>query len=240
MFKYAYTLFSSILIAFTPINSEDRVVEHKTVPKDLNEMNFLSPYEKINEELFFYQNNDFEKINFNNYFSTKELIHQKKILKLNKKIDERDEKIEELKKELENIKKEVKKKNEELEKNRVKNNSNKQQISNNGNVVAENNGHNFIATFYTAFCPTGCTGKTATGVDVSKTIYHKGKRVIAVDPSVIPLGSLVRVTNESMDFEAYAVDTGGAIKGSKIDILVSSRAEASKLGVQKVKVKIIK
>src|SRR5690606_1324618 len=45
----------------------------------------------------------------------------------------------------------------------------------------------FEATFYTAFCPTGCTGITATGIDVRNTIYYEGKRIIAVDPKVIPL-----------------------------------------------------
>src|SRR5699024_7291610 len=99
----------------------------------------------------------------------------------------------------------------------------------------------FEATFYTAFCPTGCTGITATGVDVSNTIYHKGKRIIAVDPSVIPLGSHVKVTLEDgTSFEATALDVGGVIKGNRIDILVASRDEAYRLGRQTVKVEIIK
>src|SRR5690625_5761642 len=61
------------------------------------------------------------------------------------------------------------------------------------------------ATFYTAGSE-GCSGITATGIDVRQTIHHEGKRVIAVDPSVIPLGSIVRVTLENGDkFEAIAV-----------------------------------
>ena len=99
----------------------------------------------------------------------------------------------------------------------------------------------FEATFYTAFCPTGCTGVTATGVDVRNTIYHAGKRIIAVDPNVIPLGSLVRVTlKDGTSFEATAQDTGGAIKGNRIDILVDNRDEAYRLGRQSVKVEILK
>ena len=91
----------------------------------------------------------------------------------------------------------------------------------------------FDATFYTAFCPTGCTGITATGVDVSNTIYHEGKRIIAVDPNVIPLGTHVKVTLENGDsFEATAQDTGGDVKGGRIDILVESRDEARRLGRQ--------
>jgi len=99
----------------------------------------------------------------------------------------------------------------------------------------------FEATFYTAFCPTGCTGITATGIDVRNTIYHEGKRVIAVDPNVIPLGSNVKVTLANGDsFEATAQDVGGAIKGNRIDILVASRDEAYRLGRQSVKVMILK
>lgn len=101
-------------------------------------------------------------------------------------------------------------------------------------------GKTFEATFYTAFCPTGCTGITATGVDVSNTIYHEGKRIIAVDPSVIPLGSHVKVTLAGgMSFEATAQDKGGDIKGNRIDILVASRDEAYRLGRQSAKVDIL-
>src|SRR5690625_4123895 len=105
----------------------------------------------------------------------------------------------------------------------------------------EGAGKTFEATFYTAFCPTGCTGITATGIDVRNTIYHEGKRIIAVDPSVIPLGSHVKVTLEDgTSFEATAQDVGGAIKGNRIDILVASRDEAYRLGRQTVKVEILK
>ena len=98
----------------------------------------------------------------------------------------------------------------------------------------------FEATFYTAFCPTGCIGVTATGIDVSNTIYHEGKRIIAVDPSVIPLGTHVKVILENGDsFEATAQDTGGDIKGGRIDILVESREEAYRLGRQSAKVEAI-
>lgn len=83
---------------------------------------------------------------------------------------------------------------------------------------------NVEATAYTAFCDTGCIGVTATGLDVSSTIYTPdGYRVIAVDPSVIALGSIVKVTLDNGDsFEAKAEDTGGDIRGNRIDILVES------------------
>ena len=53
---------------------------------------------------------------------------------------------------------------------------------------------------------------------------------VAVDPSVIPLGSKIRI--EGFDQIFYCADTGGAIKGNKIDVAVSSHAEANRLGRQ--------
>ena len=49
-------------------------------------------------------------------------------------------------------------------------------------------------------------------------------KVIAVDPKVIPLGSKVWVEGYG---EAIAGDTGGAIKGNRIDVLVGSDGSAN-------------
>lgn len=96
------------------------------------------------------------------------------------------------------------------------------------------------ATAYVAMCDTGCTGITATGIDVRNTIHHNGLRVIAVDPSVIPLHSVVRVSVGGQSFTAIALDTGGAIKGNKIDILVGSTDEAWSFGRQQATITILK
>jgi 3D (Asp-Asp-Asp) domain-containing protein len=93
------------------------------------------------------------------------------------------------------------------------------------------------ATAYVSYCDTGCTGITATGVDVRNTIRTpKGYRVVAVDPRVIPLGSIVEINGEKFK----AVDTGGAIKGNKIDILVSTHNtdKAFEFGKQKLHIKV--
>lgn len=98
----------------------------------------------------------------------------------------------------------------------------------------------FQASAYTARCPEGCSGTTATGLDVTGTIYHAGKRIIAVDPSVIALGSAVEIKQaDGTTFEAMAQDTGGAIKGSKIDVLVANEADAVQFGRQSVQVRVI-
>ena len=79
------------------------------------------------------------------------------------------------------------------------------------------------ATAYTASC-SGCSGVTATGINLNK---NRNMKVIAVDPSVIPLGTRVHVEGYG---DAIAGDTGGAIKGKKVDVHVPTKAEARKLG----------
>ncbi|WP_226037178.1 3D domain-containing protein [Aquibacillus saliphilus] len=88
------------------------------------------------------------------------------------------------------------------------------------------------ATAYTAEC-TGCSGVTATGIDLNN---DRDKKVIAVDPSVIPLGTKVHVEGYG---EAIAGDVGGAIKGNKIDIHVPTKDEAFQWGVKSVQVTIL-
>lgn len=75
-----------------------------------------------------------------------------------------------------------------------------------------------------AYCMPG--GKTATGSSVSKGI-------IAVDPRVIPLGKSVYVEGYG---SARALDTGGSIKGDRIDLYMDSKQEALSWGVRTVTV----
>ncbi|WP_226669559.1 LysM peptidoglycan-binding and 3D domain-containing protein [Metabacillus litoralis] len=88
------------------------------------------------------------------------------------------------------------------------------------------------ATAYTANCK-GCSGTTATGINLHKNPTMK---VIAVDPTVIPLGSKVFVEGYG---EAIAGDTGGAIKGNKIDLFIPSRSDALNWGRKQVKIKVL-
>ncbi|MEY8351365.1 cell wall-binding protein EntA [Bacillus cereus] len=75
---------------------------------------------------------------------------------------------------------------------------------------------------------------TAMGHDLTA---NPNMKMIAVDPKVIPLGSKVWVEGYG---EAIAGDTGGAIKGNRIDVLVGSDAAANKWGRKTVKVKVLK
>lgn len=88
------------------------------------------------------------------------------------------------------------------------------------------------ATAYTAYCE-GCSGTTATGIDLRA---NPDLKVIAVDPSVIPLGSRVWVEGYG---EAIAGDTGGAIKGNKIDVFIPDQQGALDWGRKTVTVKIL-
>ncbi len=88
------------------------------------------------------------------------------------------------------------------------------------------------STAYTANC-TGCSGITATGYNLKA---NPNAKVIAVDPSVIPLGS--RVWVEGYGY-ATALDTGGAIRGNKIDVFFSSLSTARSWGRKTVRIKVL-
>ncbi|SDC73159.1 G5 and 3D domain-containing protein [Shouchella lonarensis] len=99
---------------------------------------------------------------------------------------------------------------------------------------ASSGGKTFMmeATAYTASC-NGCSGVTATGINLAD---NPSMKVIAVDPSVIPLGTRVHVEGYG---EAIAGDTGGSIQGNKIDVHVATKEEARRFGRKTVKVTIL-
>ncbi|UKS54838.1 3D domain-containing protein [Exiguobacterium acetylicum] len=74
---------------------------------------------------------------------------------------------------------------------------------------------------------------TASGYDVTNTITYEGRRIVAVDPSVVPLGTKVHVEGFG---DAIALDTGGAIRGKIMDLLVGSKQEALEWGRRHVTV----
>ncbi|WP_141690709.1 LysM peptidoglycan-binding and 3D domain-containing protein [Brochothrix thermosphacta] len=82
----------------------------------------------------------------------------------------------------------------------------------------------------TAYDAVSLGGRTASGHLVTST----SEKVIAVDPSVIPLGSTVYIPGYGT---AVARDTGGAIQGNIIDLNMST-AEAVQWGRQTVTVTV--
>ncbi len=81
----------------------------------------------------------------------------------------------------------------------------------------------FVVTAYCncSKCQGGWVGKTATGA------YPTAGVTIAVDPRVIPLGTKVYIDGVGT---RIAQDTGGAIKGKRIDVFMSSHSEALQWG----------
>lgn len=78
------------------------------------------------------------------------------------------------------------------------------------------------------------------GITASGTKARPG--AVAVDPNVIPLGTKLYI--ESLDSRpdygfATAEDTGGAIKGNRIDLFFHSKSDVSRFGRRKVKVYIL-
>jgi uncharacterized protein YabE (DUF348 family) len=84
------------------------------------------------------------------------------------------------------------------------------------------------------------TGKRPGDKGYGKTYMGTTVRpgVIAVDPKVIPLGSKVYIPHLGMT--CVAEDTGGAIKGNKIDIYMASLPKANKFGRKNLKVYVLK
>lgn len=78
-------------------------------------------------------------------------------------------------------------------------------------------------------CGPYATGYTATG-------HRAMVGVVAVDPRIIPLGTVLFIENYGV---AVALDTGGAIKGHKIDVFFNTVDECLQWGRRKVDVHIL-
>jgi 3D (Asp-Asp-Asp) domain-containing protein len=75
-------------------------------------------------------------------------------------------------------------------------------------------------------------GRTASGQYVSRGL-------IAADPRHLPLGTRVRLDAGPWSGEYLVADTGGAIKGRKIDIWTPSTREALQFGRRNVKLTVL-
>lgn len=148
--------------------------------------------------------------------------------------------IETLEKTIEGLKEELADKEEEINKLNEKLKS----VNNNKNVSRETISKKsaptmtFEATYYGMDC-NGCSGITASGLNTNGGTTYNGMKIIAVDRNVIPLHSIVEISHNGKSYKAVAKDTGGAIKGNRIDILVGSEAESYNYGRHNVELKII-
>lgn len=93
----------------------------------------------------------------------------------------------------------------------------------------------------TAYAPSlGGINGSGTGLTASGTKVAEG-RTIATDPSVIPTGSIVAIyVSGAKEYSGIylAEDTGGAIKGKKVDMVVEA-SKAKAFGVKNIQVAIL-
>ena len=75
-------------------------------------------------------------------------------------------------------------------------------------------------------------GRTASGKPVTRGL-------IAADPTVLPLGTRVRVEAGSFSGEYVVADTGGSVKGRRIDIWTPTTREALQFGRRAVKLTVL-
>ena len=88
----------------------------------------------------------------------------------------------------------------------------------------------FVATGYNKDdSAQGTTGVTATGKNIMEGM-------IAVDPKIIPYGTKVEIKDLG---EFVAEDSGGKIKGNRIDIFFDTKEEAKEFGIKDVWVRYV-
>jgi 3D (Asp-Asp-Asp) domain-containing protein len=85
----------------------------------------------------------------------------------------------------------------------------------------------FVAT---AYCQ---RGNTAAGVTVREGI-------VAADPTLLPLGTLIRIEATGYRDGLYRVlDTGAKIRGHQIDLFISNCTQAKRFGRRTVRVVLV-
>jgi len=97
-------------------------------------------------------------------------------------------------------------------------------------------GAKLINVTATAYC------NTSDGGQVTALGRPTGFGIVAVDPRVIPLGSKLYITSADGSYVygyCIAGDTGGAIKGNRVDLFLGSEAECRKFGRRPMQVYIL-
>lgn len=82
----------------------------------------------------------------------------------------------------------------------------------------------------TAYCQSGTT----------KSGAPARTGIVAGDPNVLPVGTVLRVLDGSFSGIYTVMDTGSAIKGRKIDIFVPDCTRAIQFGLQQLRVRVLR
>lgn len=104
----------------------------------------------------------------------------------------------------------------------------------NNSSTTTNNNKNYLSTF--SMSATAYTGGGLTAMGIKPIRDPNGLSSVSVDPSVIALGSKVYVEGYGY---AIASDTGGAIKGNKIDLYMNSLEDCHSFGRRTVVVHLV-
>jgi rare lipoprotein A len=76
------------------------------------------------------------------------------------------------------------------------------------------------------------------GITCAGTATHRG--MVAADPSVLPIGTVIRVRSAGAYSGVYIVtDTGAKVDGKHIDLYVPNRAAAVRFGKRRVLVRVL-
>ncbi len=94
----------------------------------------------------------------------------------------------------------------------------------------------FEVTAYTHVAIPGVADINGTGDGLTSIGLPVSERFVAVDPRVIPLRKWLIVEGVGL---VYSADTGGAIKGNRIDIFKECRKEAFEWGRRKARVVVL-
>lgn len=110
--------------------------------------------------------------------------------------------------------------------------------------VNNNNSSGYRLTHYGYDCK-GCGGRTATGYDISKTIYYNdstyGKVRIVAMCSKYPLYSIIKIKDYKLGGDTLAIVLDRGVGCGTIDLAVKNEKTASKYGIQNnVKIEILR
>jgi 3D (Asp-Asp-Asp) domain-containing protein len=83
-------------------------------------------------------------------------------------------------------------------------------------------------------CGASADGITASGYSV----LTNGGALVAADPRVLPLGSLLSIPGYDNGAVVPVLDVGGAIKGNRLDVLYSTHNVAMQWGVRDLEVTV--
>lgn len=133
---------------------------------------------------------------------------------------------------IESLKAEEAKKAEEAAKNNAANSSNTTSSNNSSSQPSSDGKYKKTLSMEA----TAYSGGTLTAMGLKPVRDPGGISTIAVDPSVIPLGSKVYIPGYGY---AIASDTGGAIKGNIIDLYMNSHDECISWGRRQVTLHIV-